>query len=165
MSQENILSSALFPFLEQIYYNNRKTRNRNTLKVYYKSINMALADVPIAIRNKCNLTLLYIIGELDALPRTVHYSKAIQIELSYTNSTGLTDIISKDKHIYMEVIRILKEKSFIIKVKGSTFLVNPYYIDNLTKDHWNELRLNVSQYEMYRQGSMQPPQPPLPPAP
>lgn len=164
---ERVLTSPLFPFLEQIYYNNRKTRNRITMKIYFKSIEKQLKTLnsrPL-IKNKCRLTLFYIMEKLSEIPSTVHYLEALQIRLSYNNTPELLETIGSNKNTYMEMIRVMKELGFIIKVKGSLFLVNPYYIDNFTKEHWNELKLNIDQNNMFKQASLVAPQPPLPPEP
>ena len=164
---ERVLTSPLFPFLEQIYYNIRKSKNRSTMKIYFKSITKQLKTLnsrPL-IQNKCKLALFYIMTKMDENPSNLHYLDVLQIKLSYTNTPELIEIIGSDKRSFLDTINALTDLGFIIKVKGSLFLANPYYFDVLTKDHWSELRLNISQKEMFKQASLVAPQPPLIPEP
>ena len=134
---------------EQIYYKNYKGNNGKRLVYFNKktSLMKRQLDSDVLI-NKCTLLIAYIMDVLDTLPRTGHYSDMQLVSISY-KSEDVTDITGRRTDHY-KLINHLIEHGFLYKVKGSTFIVNPYYINNMTESHWVEMVNDIRVYDSHK---------------
>ena len=135
---------------EQIYYKNYKGNNGKRLVYFNKKTSLMKRELCDALMiSKCTLLIAYIMDVLDTLPRTGHYSDMQLVSISY-KSEDVLDIIGRNRNTYYKLINHLLEHGFLYKVKGSTFIVNPYYINNMTESHWVQMVNDIRVYDNHK---------------
>lgn len=146
MSNREVTISLL---REQIYYKNYKANNGKRLVYFNKKTSLMKRhlDSDLLI-NKCTLLISYIMDVLDTLPRTGHYSEMQLVDLKYNISAII--VATGRRSDYYKLINHLLDHGFLYKVKGSTYIVNPYYINNMTESHWVEMVNDIRVYDSHK---------------
>lgn len=144
MTVKDELSSVL---REQIYYKNYRTGNpRKIVYNFNRTLLMRNKLGTDLLRKQCTLLIDFIMERLLSNPSTLSYHGAQLIELKYSDPLLLA-VIGKKRNTYYDLIGHLKDHEFLFKVKGSSYLVNPYFINNMTKHQWASMIEDIRAYD------------------
>ena len=131
-------------FQEQIY---KKHTNFSNVKYYTKGICEITDSIESKLEHKC-ICFIHYINKLLLQDTTKGESILSQIITLKYNDINIQNYISTDRQVYYKILNHLLACEFLIKYKGSSYLVNPYYIRNISDKGWKQMQ---SEYAVNKQ--------------
>lgn len=140
-------------FQEQIYYkfvkgSSSKKQIISTTKIF--DIIDLIAEN--GLYNKLHLLYCYIQRKLSQNSRNLHYSEVQSVHLDYKDEK-LKRLMGTNKNTFYAAINHLIDHKVLFKVGSYNayyYIVNPYFIDNMTKAHWNDMVEDIRSSELNR---------------
>lgn len=140
-------------FQEQIYYKFvKRSSSKKQVIAITKLMDIVYLMPKAASRNRCNSLLMFIQYKLSQHSRNLHYTDVQRIDLNY-NDQEVIDVLSKNKSSFYECINHLINHQVLFKLGSYNayyYIVNPYFIDNMTKSHWNDMVEDIRSSELNR---------------
>ena len=145
----NVKKELIFPlFYEQIYKKNRKNNNYQKQVVAFDKLETQFLseEINVVIKSKYLWFLYCIQRYLSEHSSNAPYYELQLVHLSYKDDLIMSGLGRKLNNFY-SIRQKFIDKEILFHIKGSTYLVNPYYICNIKRLEWKQMQLEFRDYE------------------
>lgn len=150
-------------YLWLIYEKNRKRMQTRKQKIAYRELREQFNALDDYNRIKANLLLMCIIDMLSSkFPK--YFVEAQTIDLKITDEI-VQAYIGSNRNAFYNTVKLFVELGILEKIKSTRYVVNPFIIDNLTKEQWLDYKEHVRANRTAEvMGNFSPLAPPPPPS-